>query len=292
MITRDDLSSRTVDRFLLEAGHKDVPDLRAALLPIAALAQLSAPAPCPELAILLSGPQDELTRQRWLRKHRPAVVGLAVLAGMGLGVSGVAATNQATGDGTGPWSVQQLTTDWTPGWTLPVAPGAADRDGRNKRGVPVFLQLEEDSSPGNQAAEPDARRPDSMTADDQGGPAGPGSQQVLPPVKGQERVPGTTEGGVNGAKRGSETPGASRNQADPAEQSGAGFLPQGGVPTAQATSAAEEGTTELVEGGTGLRGQNSRKTEESSADLLDSALDSSLDSSLDSVSSWLAKFRP
>ncbi|MBT2594253.1 hypothetical protein [Arthrobacter sp. ISL-72] len=291
MITRDDLSGGTVDRFLLDAGHTDVPDLRAALLSIAALAQLPAPAPCPELATLLSGPQDELTRQRWLRKHRPAVVGLAVLAGMGLGVSGVAATNQATGDGTGPWSVQQLTTDWTPGWTLPVAPAAADRDGRGKRAVPLFLQLEEEPSAGDRAAEPDAQRPGPATADG-GGPAGPGSEQVLPPAKGQQRVPGTTGGGANGAKRSGETLGVSRNQADPTEQSGARLLPQRGAPTAQATSAAEEGATKLGEGSIGLRGQNSRKTEESSADLLDSALDSSVDSSLDSVSSWLAKFRP
>jgi len=142
MTTRDDFSGGSVDQLLLDAGHTDVPELRAALLSIASLAQMEAPAPGPELAHMLAGPRDELTRQRWLRKHRPTVVGLAVLAGMGLGVSGVAATSQGSGDGSGLWSVQQLTTDWAPGWTLPLPPDAADHGGRITWVSPLFLQLD------------------------------------------------------------------------------------------------------------------------------------------------------
>ncbi len=142
MTTRDDFSGGTVDQLLLDAGHTDVPELRTALLSIASLAQMQAPAPGPELALMLAGPRDELTRRRWLRKHRPAVVGLAVLAGMGLGVSGVAATSQVSGDGAGPWSVQELTTHWSPGWTLPLAPVAADRGGRITWVSPLFLQTD------------------------------------------------------------------------------------------------------------------------------------------------------
>jgi hypothetical protein len=78
---REDFSAGTVDQLLVDAGHADVPELRAAVLSIASLAQLQAPAPGPELALMLAGPRDELSRQRWQRKHRPAVVELAVLAG-------------------------------------------------------------------------------------------------------------------------------------------------------------------------------------------------------------------
>lgn len=146
MTTREDISAGTVDQLLLDAGHLDVPDLRAALLSIASLAQMEAPAPGPELAAMLAGPRDELTRQRWLRKHRPAVVGLAVLAGMGLGVSGVAATSQVSGGSLGPWSVQQLTSDWTPGWTLPLPPSAAG-DRPAEWASPLFLQLDRADPP-------------------------------------------------------------------------------------------------------------------------------------------------
>lgn len=156
MTTRDAISGGTVDQLLLEAGHTDVPELRAALLSIASLARMQAPDPGPELAFMLAGPRDELTRRRGLRRQRPAVVGLAVLAGMSLGVSGVAATSQVSGDGSGPWSVQQLTNDWAPGWTLPLAPAVADRGGRVTGVSPLFLQLGRDD-PANGTGQPAAQ---------------------------------------------------------------------------------------------------------------------------------------
>jgi hypothetical protein len=62
MTTREDFSGGTVNQLLLDAGHSDVPELRAALLSIASLAQMQAPAPGPELAAMLAGPRDDLTR--------------------------------------------------------------------------------------------------------------------------------------------------------------------------------------------------------------------------------------
>jgi hypothetical protein len=108
---------KTVDEMLLDAGQLHDGDLRAALLSLGTLASLPAPVPGAELAALLAGPRDQLSRQRRLRRHRPAVVGLAVLAGMGLGVSGVAATASGRGQLSSP-SVQQLLQDWVPAWNI------------------------------------------------------------------------------------------------------------------------------------------------------------------------------
>jgi hypothetical protein len=107
----------TVDEMLLDAGQSHAGELRAALLSLGTLASVPAPVPGAELAALLAGPRDQLSRQRRLRRHRPVVVGLAVLAGMGLGVSGVAAT--ASGQGQlSSLSVQHLLQDWVPAWNI------------------------------------------------------------------------------------------------------------------------------------------------------------------------------
>ena len=107
----------TVDEMLLDVGQAHANELRAALLSLGTLASLQAPVPSAELAALLAGPGDQLSRQRRLRRHRPAVVGLAVLAGMGLGVSGVAATASGQGQPSSP-SVQHLLQDWVPAWNI------------------------------------------------------------------------------------------------------------------------------------------------------------------------------
>jgi hypothetical protein len=191
MTTKEDISGGTVDQLLLDAGHSDLPDLRAALLSIASLAQMRAPAPGPELAAMLAGPRDETTRQRWLRRHRPAVVGLAVLAGMGLGVSGVAATSQASGGSLGPWSVQQLTSDWTPGWTLPLPPGAA-RDRPAGRIPPLFLQLDR--------TDPSTAQVSGKQATPSAGPDSPVSGPPAPTASGREQgVSAPTSGVAAGA---------------------------------------------------------------------------------------------
>lgn len=86
-------NSATIDELLLEAGLSDDADMRAALLSLQELGNVPAPAPGPELAAMLAGPHDQLAKRRWQRKHRTAVVSVAVVAAMGLGVSGVAAAS-------------------------------------------------------------------------------------------------------------------------------------------------------------------------------------------------------
>lgn len=109
-----------VDELLLDAGHADAPELRASLLGLRSLADLPLPAPSAELAVLLAGSVDELALKRPLRKHRPTVVSVAVIAGMGLGVSGVAATSPNPGIRQGLVSVQNLDGGWAPHRAAPL----------------------------------------------------------------------------------------------------------------------------------------------------------------------------
>lgn len=279
MTTRDDFSGGTVDRILLDAGRTDVPELRAALLSIASLAQMPVPAPGAELAAMLAGPRDELTRKRWLRKYRPTVVGLAVLAGMGLGVTGVAATGQVSEDGSGLWSVQQLTTDWAPDWTLPLAPAATDQDGPAGWVSPLFLRLDQDSpSTAHGAAEPLTPPAAQKHANGQPAATAPDTR-VLRPAKRPEWAPGVASGHGKAGQPGPETAGAGTGDASAEGQSGQGSAQEAGVLSEQAAPAPEEGSE--------VRGESGRKNEKSGTGLLDSALDSSLDP----ISRWLGKLR-
>ena len=114
---------KTVDEMLLDAGQAQATELRAALLSLGTLASLPVPAPDVQLAALMTGPH-EFARQRLRRKHRAAVVGLAVVAGMGLGVTGVAAS--ASGQGRqSSMSVQHMLEDWAPSWTIAGGPSAS-----------------------------------------------------------------------------------------------------------------------------------------------------------------------
>ncbi|WP_163166580.1 hypothetical protein [Arthrobacter sp. Alg241-R88] len=126
-----------VEEMLLDAGHGKDPELRAALLALGSLASLPTPAPSGKLAVLLAeggdgstggaddtvgtseSGQDELARRRGLRAHRPTVVGLALIAGMGLGVGGVAASSAVPG-ASGSLSIQHMLEDWAPAWSLPA----------------------------------------------------------------------------------------------------------------------------------------------------------------------------
>ncbi|CCQ47646.1 hypothetical protein ARTSIC4J27_3639 [Pseudarthrobacter siccitolerans] len=118
-----------VDEMLLDAGFGQDDALRSALLSLGALASLPAPAPSGDLAALLAedgggSAGDELARRRWLRAHRPTVVGIALIAGMGMGAGGVAASSLPPGQPGSP-SIQHLLKDWAPGWSLPVPQAAA-----------------------------------------------------------------------------------------------------------------------------------------------------------------------
>ncbi|WP_104043224.1 hypothetical protein [Arthrobacter sp. ZGTC412] len=127
-----------VEEMLLDAGQRQNSELRAALLALGSLASLPAPAPSGELAVLLaesedesaggpggrsgisdSGPGDDLAERRRIRAHRPTVVGLALIAGMGLGVGGVAASTPVPGHSGSP-SIQHLLEGWAPAWSLLV----------------------------------------------------------------------------------------------------------------------------------------------------------------------------
>ncbi|MDQ0680201.1 hypothetical protein QFZ30_003583 [Arthrobacter pascens] len=114
---------KTVDEMLLDAGQAQATELRAALLSLGTLACLPVPTPNAQLAALMAG-THELGRQRWLRKHRAAVVGLAVVAGMGFGVTGVAASASGQGRQTS-MSVQHMLEGWAPSWTIAGGPSAS-----------------------------------------------------------------------------------------------------------------------------------------------------------------------
>lgn len=133
-----------VDEMLLDAGLEQDPGLRRALLAVGSLADLPVPDPSGQLAALLGTPVrqaqedaphhgsdsntgslgDELGRRRRLRAHRPTVVGLALVAGMGMGVGTVAASSSGPAH-TGSLSVQQLLEDWSPSWTIPAPQATA-----------------------------------------------------------------------------------------------------------------------------------------------------------------------
>lgn len=119
--------SDVVEELLLDAGLEQDAELRRALLSLGAFADLPVPDPGPGLAVLLAPPGDQLARRRKLRRHRATVVGLAVVAGMGLGATGVAASS-APHAGPGSLSVQHLLEDWTPSWSIAPSPSAGAAD--------------------------------------------------------------------------------------------------------------------------------------------------------------------
>ena len=119
-----------VDDMLVDAGHPEDAELRAALFTLGSLASLPAPAPSAELARLMAGagkdvpsgaPADDLARRRRRRIHRPPVLGLALVAGMATGIGGVAASSQVPVQA-GSSSVQELLEGWQPSWNI-AAPG-------------------------------------------------------------------------------------------------------------------------------------------------------------------------
>lgn len=280
MTTRDDVSGGTVDRLLLDAGHTDVPELRAALLSIASLGHMQVPAPGAELAAMLAGSRDELTKKRWLRRHRPTVAGLAVLAGMSLGVSGVAATSEVSTTGSGPWSIQELTTGWTPDWMLPLKPAATDPGGPRASVSPLFLQPDQVGlADADEPAGPDVQSAVAGRANDQAPETQPGAP-VHQPAKVSDRANGAASGNSHAGKRGAEDSGVSEADSAVEEQSAPGSPENAGEPSDRATPAPEASSSEL-------RGNNPKK-DKSGTGMLGSAVESAIDP----VSSWLKKFRP
>ena len=132
MTSASDNLATLVDGMLQDAGCGQDAELRDALLSLGTLASLRVPAPTGELAALLAAgepqeqpvvpPQDELARRR--RRHRPTALGLVLVAGMGLGVGGVAASTTAP-EGN---AIGQLLEEWAP-WGRPAADASAAGEG-------------------------------------------------------------------------------------------------------------------------------------------------------------------
>ncbi|WAH98410.1 hypothetical protein [Arthrobacter sp. MMS18-M83] len=138
-----------IRELMLEAGMTDASEFADSLKALESFASVPAPVPGPALAAMLAGtaaavgPVDELGKRRRLRKHRPAVIGAAVLTAMGLGIGGVAASSSGFSKGT-PDFMQSLISGWAPGWTtappslVPAAP-AGDSPKVTTHPAPVDL---------------------------------------------------------------------------------------------------------------------------------------------------------
>lgn len=186
MTNSEKATRSTVEELLLDAGHADAPELRAYLLSLRSLADLPLPAPGAELASLLAGSVDELARKRPLRKHRPTVVSVAVIAGMGLGVSGVAATSPNPGIPQGLVSIQNFDGGWAPalaaplgGASVPVsaAPASPNQSFQGRSlaepdSGPYAGELPDDAPAGSvEASQPDASAPAGSSRAIRGGSA-------------------------------------------------------------------------------------------------------------------------
>ena len=201
----------TVESMLLDAGQEQDTELRAALLSLGSLASLPAPSPNAPLAALLASRPDELTRRRRQRRHRnrSAIVGLAVVAGMGLGVTGVAATGSGAA-GKASLSVQHLLEDWAPSWDVSGLPVAAPAIGTVPETAP---------------AEPGAGRDVGTAAGQQHYvPQQVPDQRAAPDATGVNTAKGGPDDGGADAQVGSSSPGASGGAKDSEEQ---GKLPEG-----------------------------------------------------------------
>jgi len=191
---------RTVDDMLFDVGQADAAELRAALLALGSLASLPVPVPGAELAALLSGQTPQLVRHRLLRKHRTAVVGVAVVAGMGLGITGVAASGPAPGAPASS-SVQHLLRGWTPAWTITGTPAAS-----RSADVPPEAQLPAEPASSDAAlpvqpvtVEPETAAPEGSGPSRSPEPAGRGhAESPAWPKSGDGGTSGNAAGGTDG----------------------------------------------------------------------------------------------
>ncbi|PNI08448.1 hypothetical protein CXX84_11030 [Arthrobacter sp. AFG7.2] len=268
MTPQTDHTAAAVDGMLLDAGLEQDGELRRVLLAVTSLADLPVPPPSGELAALLSvdpagetseedphqGNEgtvmavDDLGRRRRLRAHRTTVAGLALVAGMGMGVGTVAASSTGPAKDGSP-SVQQLLEDWAPSWTLrspaDSVPGflqAHDNDGdggdvRGHGGGPAGHEnvLAQDPPEDLPSSEPSLHAPAPEAREE--GRQEPGQ---LPAVHGQDggdapekNASGGSQGtaaGVNGAARPDPASGTGSGNASPAGHgSGQGAGPAPGV---------------------------------------------------------------
>ncbi|WP_457965488.1 hypothetical protein M1E17_03445 [Arthrobacter sp. D1-29] len=208
---------RTVDEMLLDAGQVHADELRAALLALGSLGTVPAPAPNAELSALLAGRNDQLAHRRRLRRRRSGVVGLAVIAGMGLGVTGVAA-GVPGGSQQASMSVQHLLEGWTPSWTIAAgAPGGngglmpapADASGTFEQPLPIRAEQRgkpaapapgraapETGSPADERAHTPARKATGDGGSEAGGAAANGNAPDGGAADGGAAANGAADGGA------------------------------------------------------------------------------------------------
>jgi hypothetical protein len=234
-----------VDDMLTDAGQAGDPDLRGILLSLGSLASLPAPAPSGRLALLMAGSLmeaaepsaagpdgreddqgaavDELARQRRLRRHRPTILGLALLAGMGTGIGGVAASSPARGGSS--HSVQQLLENWSPSWTIQgqAAAGLQQKDDPDGTQDPDAGQpATEPVSVGHAPADSQPLQQDQIS-----GPPQQGAPHTPAAVSSEaEKAPGALAGGQEPGRR---NPAAEAASARGGGQGQAGGNPGSGV---------------------------------------------------------------
>lgn len=214
-----------LDAFMAEEGLGGDETLRDLLTPLANLATIPAPAPGKELAALMAQKHTPSSWQRWLHKHRPTLVGIAVLAGMGAGVTGVAASNPDTASSIYRSIVGENAPGWASWWEQPEA-AIAEEDpettGTQDSGVST-------GSTSGSSADPTPER----STESNSVPAGPPSEtpllervKVRPPA-GQrpDTVPGALAGQRNHAPDHAAGPQAGAAHAAPGRALPAGQVP-------------------------------------------------------------------
>ncbi len=234
-----------VDDMLSDAGQAGDSDLRSILLSLGSLASLPVPAPSGPLARLMAGSAteavepaaagldvlkddrdaagDELALRRRLRRHRPTVLGLALLAGMGTGIGGVAASSPAPGGSS--HSVQQLRENWSPSWTIQgqAAAGLQQKDDPDGTQDPDTGQpATEPVSVGHAPADSQPLQQDQIS-----GPPQQGAPHTPAAVSSEaEKAPGALAGGQEPGRR---NPAAEAASARGGGQGQAGGNPGSGV---------------------------------------------------------------
>jgi hypothetical protein len=250
------------EEMLLDAGLAQDAELYRALLSVGQLADLPVPVPSGQLAALLgepgqppsgdrfshrrddaaTSPGDELGRRRRLRSHRPTVVGLALVAGMGMGVGTVAASPAGSAP-TGSLSIQQMLEDWAPSWAIHMpqatTPGFLQQDHDGGYDVPVQRDAGQAGSEASLAGDsPSAlqRRPSSQAPAPQApgevrnGSGEPSSANGQGGAKEAEKTGGTAGNGGADAAPADGTGQRSGNAPDAAdEEPGPGPGPASGV---------------------------------------------------------------
>lgn len=273
----------TVDEMLLDAGQAQDTNLRAALLSLGSLASVPAPPPNAQLAALLGSRPDELSWRRRLRRHRTTIVSLAVVAGMGLGVTGVAASASGPAEKSSV-SVQHLLEDWAPSWSLSELPLAATGAGLLPNAEP------EQAAPAGQDAAADSGGPGGH----QESPASKAPDQATPPGK-SPGVPGNTgsaDGGADAHHRpataaaGTESSGTGPAAAEPKIPGQPGTLPD----TTEAAATTEEAARQELEKSAKLMSGVVPEKAVAGGPGEESARKSGIPTKADPGAKWLKKF--